>query len=60
MQKSTKRRVFGVLGVVLASQVLTACVVVPVPAYRHRGVVVQPGHSGPPPHHHYHDRHWRR
>ncbi len=60
MQKSTQRRVFGVLAVVLASQVLTACVVVPVPRY-HRGVVVQPGYSGPPPyHHHNRDRDWRR
>lgn len=61
MQKSTKTRVLGVLTVVLASQVLTACVVVPVP-HRHRAVVVQPGYSGPPGHHHnhHHDRHWRR
>jgi hypothetical protein len=63
MQKSTtKRRVFGVLGVlgaVLASQVLTACVVVPVPHRHHRAVIVQPGYSGPPPYHHHH-RDWRR
>lgn len=58
MQKSTKRRVLGVLTVVLASQVLSACVVVPVP-HRHRAVVVQPGYSGPPPYHHHH-RDWRR
>lgn len=61
MQKSTKRRALGVLGVVLASQVLAACVVVPVPTHR-RAVIVQPGHSAPPPYHHHdrHDRHWRR
>lgn len=59
MQKSAKRRVLGVLAVVLASQALTACVVVPVP-HRHRAVVVQPGYSGPPPYHHHHDRYWRR
>lgn len=58
MQKSTKRRVLGVLTVVLASKVLSACVVVPVP-HRHRAVVVQPGYSGPPPYHHHH-RDWRR
>lgn len=58
MQKSTKRRLLGVLTVVLASQVLSACVVVPVP-HRHRAVVVQPGYSGPPPYHHHH-RDWRR
>lgn len=59
MQKSTQRRVFGVLAVVLASQVLTACVVVPVP-HRHRAVVVKPGYPGPPVHHHHHHPHWRR
>lgn len=56
MQKSTKRRVLGVLAVVLASQVLTACVVVPVPA-RPRAVVVTPGYAGPPPYHHHRDWH---
>ncbi|MET0334092.1 MAG: hypothetical protein ABW190_07450 [Rhizobacter sp.] len=64
MQESTKRstrgRVIAVVGVVLASQLLTACVVVPVP-HRHRAVVVQPGYSGPPPGYHRHpDRDWRR
>jgi hypothetical protein len=61
MQTSTKRRVFGVLGLVLATQVLSACIVLPVPAHRRGVVVVQPGygygHQGPPP-----DRqpYWRR
>jgi hypothetical protein len=64
MQTSAKRRVIGVLGIVLASQLLTACVVLPVP-HRSRAVVVHPGHAGPPAHHHprhhdRHDRHWRR
>ena len=60
MQKSTKRRVLGVLTVVLASQVLSACVVVPVP-HRHRAGVVQPGYSGPPPYYQrVRDRDWRR
>lgn len=58
MQTSAKRRVLGVLAIVLISQALTACVVVPVP-HRHRAIVVQPGYPGPPPYHH-HDRHWRR
>lgn len=58
MQKSTQRRVLGVIAVVLATQALTACVVVPVP-HRHRAVVVQPGY-GPPPVYHRHDRDWRR
>lgn len=59
MQKSTKRRVLGVLTVVLATQVLSACVVVPVP-HRQRAVVVKPGYPGPPPHQHHHHRDWRR
>lgn len=59
MQKPTQRRVLGALAVVLASQALTACVVVPVPA-RPRAVVVQPGYQGPPPPPYYHDRYWRR
>jgi hypothetical protein len=59
MQKSTQRRVFGIAAVVLATQVLSACVVVPVP-HRHRAVVVQPGYLGPPPvHHHRHHHHQR-
>ena len=59
MLKSTKRRLLGVLAVVLASQALTACVVVPVPA-RPRAVIVQPGYAGPPPYYHRHDHEWRR
>jgi hypothetical protein len=59
MQKSTQRRTLGVLAAVIASQALTACIVLPVP-HRHRAVVVQPGYSGPPPYHHPHHRHWRR
>lgn len=62
MQTSTKRRVFGVLGLVLVTQLLSACIVLPVPGHHRRGVVVvQPGygygHQAPP-----HDRHphWRR
>jgi hypothetical protein len=48
MLKSTQRRVLGALAVVLASQALTACVVVPVPA-RPRAVIVSPGYGHPPP-----------
>lgn len=62
MQTSTKRRVFGVLGLVLATQLLSACIVLPVPGYHRRAVVVQPGYGygydqGPPHHNH---PHWRR
>jgi hypothetical protein len=59
MLTSTKRRLAGVLMVVLASQALSACVVVPVP-HRHRAVVVHPGYGPPPPV--YYDPHprWRR
>jgi hypothetical protein len=61
MQTSTKRRVFGVLGLVLATQLLSACIVLPVPGHRRGVVVVQPGyghgHAAPPQHNH---PHWRR
>ncbi|MBC7992891.1 MAG: hypothetical protein H7Z15_06570 [Rhizobacter sp.] len=61
MQTSTKRRVFGVLGLVLATQLLSACIVLPLPGHRRHGaVVVQPGYGydqGPPRHHH---PYWRR
>lgn len=60
MQTSIKRRVLGVLSVVLASQLLSACVVLPLPGHhRHRAVVVQPAPvyvPGP----HYRDPYWRR
>lgn len=60
MQKSTKRRVLGVLAVVIASQLMTACVVLPVPGYR-RAVVVEPGYVHPvPPPRVYRDPYWRR
>jgi hypothetical protein len=59
MDKSTKRRTLGVLGVVLLTQLVSACVVVPVPARRMLPVVVQPGYA-PVPYYHDHrgyDRH---
>ncbi|MBX3618777.1 MAG: hypothetical protein KF891_02120 [Rhizobacter sp.] len=59
MQKSSKRRVLGVLAAVIASQLMTACVVVPVPAHR-RAVIVAPGYVHTPPPRVYHDHDWRR
>ncbi|MEO8152991.1 MAG: hypothetical protein ABI605_07970 [Rhizobacter sp.] len=58
MHKSMKRRVLGVLSVVLATQLLSACIVLPVPAHRSRAVVVSPGYGypGTP----YRDPYWRR
>ncbi len=62
MHKFINRRVLGALGVVLATQLLSACVVVPVPAYRTRAVVIEPGYG--PGYYDYHhrdrDRDWRR
>lgn len=49
MNSSMKRRVLGILSVVLASQLLSACVVLPVPMHRHREVVIEPGYGHPPP-----------
>jgi hypothetical protein len=54
-----KRRVLGILSVVLASQLLSACVVLPVPGYRARAVVVEPGY-GYGHGHGYRDPYWRR
>ena len=45
MNKFMNRRVLGALGVVLATQLLSACVVVPVPVYRPRAVVIEPGYG---------------
>lgn len=59
MQTSMKRRVLGVLSVVLASQLLSACVVLPLPGHRHRAVMVQPAPVYVPVPQ-YRDRDWRR
>ena len=61
MNKPVKRRVLGVLSVVLATQLLSACIVLPLPSYRHRAVVVNPGYGyyqAPQPG--YDHPHWRR
>lgn len=57
MKTSLKRRVLGAVAIVLATQALSACVVVPVPAHRPRAVVIEPGYAYPPP---YHGPYWRR
>ncbi len=60
------RRWLGVAGAVAAVQMLSACVVLPVPAHPQRTVVVQPGYAkpAPPPAYHHRDRerhrNWRR
>lgn len=62
MHKSMKRRVLGALSVVIATQLLSACVVLPVPMHR-RAVVVQPGYGpAPGPYYDQHPRrpYWRR
>jgi len=61
MNKPVKRRVLGVLSVLLATQLLSACVVLPLPAHRHRAVVVSPGYGyTPAPQPGYGHPHWRR
>jgi hypothetical protein len=59
MLKSTKRRVLAALCVVLGTQMLSACIVVPVPAHRARAVVIEPGYGYPAPREH-RDPYWRR
>ena len=58
MQQLIKRRVLGVLTAVIATQMLSACIVVPVPMQRSRGVVVTPGYGYPATP--YRDPYWRR
>jgi hypothetical protein len=64
MQQANKRRslrALGVVGVLLSTQLLSACVVLPAPYYRHRGpavVEVQPAYPSPPPPRD--GRYWRR
>jgi|EndMetStandDraft_6_1072998.scaffolds.fasta_scaffold877543_1 hypothetical protein len=61
MNKSSKRRILAVLGVVVGTQLLSACVVLPVPGYRPRAVVVTPGYGyPPPPPREYREPYWRR
>jgi hypothetical protein len=49
MQGFMNRRGLVLLSALLASQVLSACVVVPAPYYRQRPVIVEPRpHYGPP------------
>jgi hypothetical protein len=61
MNKSVKRRILGVVSLVLATQLLSACVVLPLPAHRHRAMVVTPGYDyGPAPQPGYGNPHWRR
>lgn len=63
MSSTTKRRVLGIAGVLIATQLLSACIVLPVPAHRQRPVVIHPGHGhyqAPPPAHHPRHPHWGR
>lgn len=59
MRRFLNRRSLAVVGLLVTTQLLTACVVVPAPYYRHRGaVIVQPGYGYP--HHHHHNGPYHR
>jgi hypothetical protein len=62
MKVSTCRRPLGLLAVLLASQLLSACVILPVPYFPRRVMVVEPGpgHAGPPARDGYDRRGWGR
>ncbi len=64
MQRFANRRRFYLLGALLASQWLTACVVLPLPYHRHRPHVVEPYYGGhneaPRERRHYPDRRHHR
>ena len=49
MKRYLNRRSLALLGVLLASQLLSACIIVPRPYHRFPVVVVEPGYNGPPP-----------
>ena len=63
MKKSSIRQATGLITLLLACQLLSACIVLPVPPRRYGpGVVVEvgPGHGHlPPPRGYYRDRDWR-
>lgn len=54
MKRFINHRTLAVLGLLLSSQLLSACIILPRP-YLPRLVVVEPGHPGAP-HGEYHDR----
>ena len=58
MHTSINRRMLGILSVVLASQLLSACVVLPVPVRRGSVMIEGGGHGHG--HGHRHHPHWRR
>ncbi len=58
MSRFLNRRVLGLLGLVVTAQLLSACVVVPVPHHARRPVVidVEPGYGHGHGHHHHRHR----
>ena len=55
MKRFLNRRTLGLVGIAAVTQLLSACVVVPGPYYRHRTVIVEPApYYGPGP-----GRDWR-
>jgi len=61
MKRFFNRRTLALAGVLAATQLLSACVVVPAPYYRPRTVIVEPvpyydGHYGPGRDHDWRDR----
>ncbi len=55
-----QRRGLGLLGIVMLTQLLSACVVLPVPYARHHAVIVGPGYGPPPPRDYRDDRRGNR
>jgi hypothetical protein len=60
MKRYINRRSLALVGVLLASQLLSACVIVPQPYYRHRMGVVEPGYNGAPQGEYRDRRNWDR
>ena len=60
MKSYINRRSLALLSALLASQLLSACVIVPRPYHRHRVVVVEPGYNGAPQGPYRDGRNWDR
>lgn len=63
MKRYMNRRSLGLLGVLLASQLLSACIIVPRPYHRHHRVIgydTHPGHQAPSQGAPYDRRDWGR
>lgn len=62
MKRYMNRRTMSLVAVLLASQMLSACIIIPRPFLPHRVIVgvASPGYNGPPPGEYRGHRGWER